>query len=250
MLELTPLNEIKYTYYEPGYWVIHNPFKSGVDEYVKWCNKRNKSNIKKQAHNNPFQVNITEETEDTQNVAFNLLKPFYKQIVGQSKRPYVEDIGLGWLNLYEADKLKCRGTAGLPHNDCCDCVEGIVANYFMCDNVEESSTRFYKFHGDLVKEPRGDWNLFYDFTLKDHPLYSDYMKLYKGIVTNNFPNLSKETLEHFKYEYEGEAPSLPWKLTIYEFKRSHTAYIPNSVKYRFSSCFLYGQIPHPWFRDL
>ena len=143
MLELTPLNEIKYTYHEPGYWVIHNPFKSGIDEYVKWCEKRNKSNIKVQAHNNPFQVNITEETYDTQNVALNLLKPFYKQIVGQSKRPYIDDIGLGWLNLYEADKLKCRGTAGLPHNDCCDCIEGIVANYWRCDYIEESSTRIY-----------------------------------------------------------------------------------------------------------
>ena len=38
MLELTPLNEIKYSYHEPGYWVIHNPFKSGVDESMSLDN--------------------------------------------------------------------------------------------------------------------------------------------------------------------------------------------------------------------
>lgn len=250
MLELTHPNEIKYTYHEPGYWVIHNPFESGIDEYVEWCHNRKKNNIKKRAHNNPFQVNITEETFDTQNVALNLLKPFYKNVVGQSKRPHIDDLGMGWLNLYNSEKLECRGSAGLPHNDCCDMIEGIVANYWISDGIEESSTRFYKYHGDLIKEPGGDWNLFYDFTQATDPRYSNYIKLMKETCKNRFPNLPEKTLNYFGYEYEGEAPAQPWKMTIYEFKRSHTAYIPDSIKYRFSSCFLYGQVPHPWFRDL
>lgn len=250
MLELTHPNEIKYTYHEPGYWVIHNPFQSGIDEYVEWCNSQELSNVKVTAHNNPFQVKITEDHSDTQNVALNLLKPFYKHVVGQSKRPHIDEAGMGWLNLYQNKKLSCRLTAGMPHNDCCDMVEGIVANYWISDNIEESSTRFYKFNGKYVKEPMGDWNGFFDFTIPGNPKWETYMKFMRTICKDKFPNLKKETLEYFGYEYEGEAPAEPWKLTIYEFKRPHTAYIPNSIKYRFSSCFLYGQIPHPWFRDL
>ena len=250
MLELTHPNELKYTYHEPGYWVIHNPFSAGIDKYVKWCESRNLSNVKIKAHNNPFQVTITEDNIDTINVAMNLLKPFYQKVVGQSKRRYISDAPMGWLNLYESDKLKCRLTAGLPHNDCCDMIEGIVANFWMSDNIEKSSTRFYKYHGKLHKEPKGDWNLFYDFTFPDHPMNDMYMKMMKTTVADKFPNLKESTLKSFGYEYEGEAIADPWKLTIYEFKRSHTAYIPDSVKYRFSSCFLYGQIPHPWFRDI
>ena len=250
MLELTHPNELKYEYKEPGYWVIHNPFLSGIDEYVEWCHTRKLSNVKKKAHNNPFQVIITEDEFDTQNVSLNLLKPFYKHVVGQSKRPYIDEAGMGWLNLYESNKLDCRGTAGLPHNDCCDMIEGIVANYWISENIEKSSTKFYNFKGNYVKEPNGNWNLFFDFTIPNNPKWEKYEKLLKTTCKNKFPNLKKEVLEYFGYEYVGEAPAEPWKMTIYEFKRPHTAYIPEEVNHRFSSCFLYGQIPHPWFRDL
>ena len=67
---------------------------------------------------------------------------------------------------------------------------------------------------------------------------------------NYFPNLTEEKLNSLGYTYQGEAPAEPWKMTIYEFKRPHVAYIPEDIEYRLSSCFLYGLVPHPWFRDL
>ena len=122
MLELTHPNEIKYEYREPGYWVIHNPFSSGVDKYVEWCYSQNLSNKKITGHNNPFRVKITEDTFDTENVVINFLKSFYINVVGQSSRPYIEEQVKGWLNLYESKSLECRLTSGLPHNDCCESI--------------------------------------------------------------------------------------------------------------------------------
>ena len=249
MLELTHPNELKYEYREPGYWIIHNPFSSGIDEYVKKVESSEYIAAKTRAHNNPFLVVPTENDLDTKNVAYNLLKPFYENVVGKSNRPSIGEGYMGWLNKYVKSDLKCRKTAGLPHNDCCDLVEGIVANYWMCENIEQSSTKFYKFKGDYYKEPYTDWNLFFDFTHPKSPKYDTYVKLLKTDCSI-FPNPEDDLLNYFGYEYEGEAPAEPWKMTIYEFKRPHTAYIPESIDYRLSSCFLYGLIPHPWFRDL
>lgn len=249
MLELTHPNELKYEYREPGYWVIHNPFSSGIDQYLNRIENLEFSGRDLNSHNNPFIGSTTEEDPDTLNVSYNLLQPFYEFVVGKSKRPSIGDAGMGWVNKYVKSRLSCKKTSGLPHNDCCDMIEGIVSNYWMSDNIENSSTRFYKFKGTYYKEPHADWNLFFDFTNPKHEKFNDYKKLLDTNCTT-FPNLDESTLEYFGYEYEGEAPAEPWKMTIYEFKRPHVAYIPEDIEYRLSSCFLYGLIPHPWFRDL
>lgn len=251
MLEITHPNELKYEYKEPGYWVIHNPFSSGIDEYLNKLETRTDYiNEKEDIHNNPFQVITSQYWQETEIVAYQLLKPFYKHVVGMSNRPYIRDGHMGWINKYEKDNVNCTGSAGLPHNDCCEMIEGIVANYWMSENIEESSTRFYDWDGEYCKEPgNGDWNYFFDFACRPfHPLYNEFDKM-RTTKCDYFPNLDEKTLKRFGYTYQGEAPADPWKMTIYEFKRPHVAYIPESIDYRLSSCFLYGFIPHQWFRD-
>jgi hypothetical protein len=251
MLELTHPNELKYEYREPGYWVIHNPFSSGIDEYLKKVESRKDFNSEKpDLHNNPFNVVVTQFWQETEYIGYTFLKDFYKHVVGASKRPSIKEGVMGWINKYEKHNVRCTGSAGIPHNDCCDMVEGIVANYWMSENIEESSTRFYDWDGEYVKEPGGDWNLFFDFACRtDHPMFPEFKKM-QQLKCTKFPNLDEKTLKSFGYTYKGEAPAEPWKMTIYEFKNPHVAYIPESIEYRLSSCFLYGLVPHPWFRDL
>lgn len=251
MLELTHPNELKYEYKEPGYWVIHNPFSAGVDEYVKKVeSQKNYTNENKGASNNPFQVINSQFWEETEYVSWVFLRDFYKHVVGESKRPKQKDGVMGWINKYEKSNVICKGTAGIPHNDCQEMIEGIVANFWMSENIQTSSTKFYSWEGEYIKEPNGNWNAFFDFACRPfHPLNPEFERMRKA-TCNTFPNLDEATLSRFGFTYEGEAPADPWKMTIYEFKRPHVAYIPEDVEYRLSSCFLYGIVPHPWFRDL
>ena len=248
MLEVTDFEKLNYEYRDPGYWIIHNPFKNGVEEFL---NKIQSQSFFEDPNfaGNPFDNLNIADWDECKKVNNNLLKPFYKNILGDNERPYIEESFKGWINLYKKSNLKYKKSAGIPHNDCYDSLEGIVANFWMSDGIESSSTKFYEYSGKYLKHPMYSYNRCFDFSVDPkHEYYFDFVK-YNNTLIDHFPNPNENLLNKLGFIYKGEAPAIPWKMTIYEFKNPHTAYIPETVDYRLSSCFLYGRVPHPWFKE-
>lgn len=229
--------------YDVKFWICENPFSSNNIEILHDYISKIPDNFQQNMFNkNPISVNVTEN--DLNNIPFiNDLRMFmirfFKNNFESKYRPIIKEHKLKptivcWINKYsnEIDKTSNKKVL-LPH---IDGKVGIVANLWLSKNISSSSTKLFKYDGEIIVEEIEDNNgrLMNE---KIRILYSNHLDLMKENTSNiitykSWINLQDEEFEKNGFEYLGNAPSIYSHMSIYEINTPHIPYIPPDVKER------------------
>lgn len=184
--------------------------------------------------NNPCNPFINLKIDDTSytNVMREFLKDFYQRNLNSNQSLNSEF--LTWGNIYQREKSKCTKFSLIPHIDSYQIYDGIVSNIWMNEDLGDSGTNLYHYHGNIIKTPYG---YKFDFMVDtSHAKFNDYHEL-KCVSVSGYENFD---WSDWGFEYLGIVPSQYKTMTIYKITTPHTAFIPNNVEYRFGCSYLYA----------
>jgi hypothetical protein len=217
-----------------GYWVTESPFEDDGfelfrDLIAKFPIQKN-NNDPNNFDPNPFDtIHVPEWIY--KDLCF-LIKDFYLQ---HTQTPIIDPQIHEWGNVYYREKAKPISCWRIPH---IDYVHGMVANLWFT-NLEptHSSTKLYRYTGNMHGE-------IYDFQINEHhKMHQEWKEMAENpIRTASWFNMSDSELGRWGFEYLGEAPTKEKTMTMYHSNICHSAYIDNTVDFRWSHAFAFSHL--------
>jgi hypothetical protein len=238
ILKLKPLEEWKTEYVhlvdDIGYWITESPFYDDGFEIFKNLIStfpiQNDNNSEHSIAPNPFDsIHLPEWAY--KNLCFMIRDFYLKKFDPLFFDPQIHE----WGNVYYKSISRPISCWRIPH---IDYHHGMVTNMWFTDHaIEDSSTKFYKYHGKVYKDV-------YDFQVEtDHPMHEEWKSLAENLTrADSWFNMGDDELKHWGFEYVGEAPTKYNTMTMYKANVCHTAYVSPRVDFRWSHAFAFSYL--------
>jgi hypothetical protein len=140
-----------------------------------------------------------------------------------------------WGNVYHKGKVGQWEFFTLPH---CDAAWGMIGNLWFTDHdVKDSGTHIYRYDGHI--EQAQDNQMYYDYQInQNHPLYDECKRLsHNQKKATNWTNITPELEEYWGFTRLDTIPSRERTMSLYAPNIPHTAYISDSIDFRWSHTF-------------
>jgi hypothetical protein len=238
IIKLKPVEEWKTEYVkltdEIGYWIAESPFyEDGFEIFKNLVSSfpvQKDNNSEYTVDPNPFDtIHLPEWVY--KDLCF-LVKDFY---LSKFNPAFVDPQIHEWGNVYFKSRARPISCWRIPH---IDYHYGMVANmWFTNHDIKDSSTRLYKYHGDVHKDV-------YDFQIdKTHKMHEEWKSISENPTrADAWFNLENSELERWGFEFVGEAPTQENTVTLYKSNICHLAYVSSNVEFRWSHAFAFSHL--------